>query len=358
VVGFLKRVFKEVQEDAVFTWAAALAYSWLFALFPFMIALLTLAPYLPGETKQNVLDETRTAVAQNAGGQAAEAIVQNVQDVMTNTQGGLLSLGLVLAIWSASGGMAMTMTALDKTYEVTCDRSFVKQRLLAIALTLATMVLILLVAVLLPIGGAITKYFENRGVLGPFAAWTILIARYLIALGLLFAVVSLMYYFGPNIKQKYQAITPGAAFAVVIWIVMGIGFSIYVTQFGNFNKTYGTLGAVIVLLLFFYLSATVLLIGAEVNSVVDFTVLQVQPGTRDFTGEIEAAKASQQMPSSTATINSPGVTPGVPKPNAGAPALAGLPGRTVEAPAGWWKWAAAAVATGWLADRADRRTAR
>src|SRR3569623_3104811 len=113
---------------------------------------------------------------------------------MSHQQGGLLSVGLILALWGASGGMTMTMSALDKAYYVTCARSFIKQRLVAIGLTVATAILILAVLVLLPIGTAIIEYLGKLGHLGGAAKLGINILRYVVAAGLAFVTVSLIYY--------------------------------------------------------------------------------------------------------------------------------------------------------------------
>jgi membrane protein len=287
---FAKKVWSEVTEDEVFTWGSALAYSWLFAIFPFMIFLLTLAPYLPGQAKEKAMSHVEGVAYTSLGGEAGYNIVKSVQDVMSQQKGGLLSLGLVLALWGASGGMSMTMSALDKAYYVHCNRSFLKQRLVAIALTIAAAVLILAVMFLLPIGTAVLTYLTNHGHLGIVGKILIDILRYALALSLLFTIVALIYYFGPCIRQKWQSITPGAVFTVAVWIILGLIFSFYVTHFGNFNKTYGALGAAIILLLFFYINAVVLLIGAEINSVIDFETLNIKPGATDLTQAKAKAK--------------------------------------------------------------------
>jgi membrane protein len=289
-VEFAKKVWAEVTKDDVFTWGSALAYAWIFAIFPFMIFLLTLAPYLPGNVKKEAIDGVKNVASSSVGGTTADQVASSVNDVMSHQKGGLLSVGLILALWGASGGMSMTMSALDKAYYVQCTRSFIKQRAVAIGLTVATAVLILVVLFLLPIGAGIISYLAKHGHLGGGGKFLINAVRYIVALGLLFTVVSMIYYFGPCIKQKYQAITPGAVFTVVVWILGGVGFAIYVTKFGNFNATYGALGGAIILLLFFYINAVVLLIGAEVNSVIDFETLNVEKGTSDLT----QAKAKAQ----------------------------------------------------------------
>ena len=286
---FAKKVWAEVTKDDVFTWGSALAYAWIFAIFPFMIFLLTLAPYMPGNLKDKAMGAVENAAWSSVGGDAGQKIVDNVNEVMSKQKGGLLSFGLILALWGASGGMVMTMNALDKAYYVQSSRSFIKQRAIAIGLTLATVVLILAVLFLLPIGTAIIEYLAKHGHLGGFGKFLVNLLRYGVALVMLFGIVSLIYYFGPSLKQKYQAITPGAVFTVVVWILGGIGFYFYVTKFSNFNATYGTLGAAIIMLLFFYINAVVLLIGAEVNSVLDFETLNVEKGATD----ISQAKAKK-----------------------------------------------------------------
>jgi membrane protein len=280
---FAKKVWTEISKDDVFTWGSALAYAWIFAIFPFLVFVLTLAPYLPGGVQERILSEIANVTYSSMGKDTADQIYTSVKDVMTNQKGGLLSLGLILALWGASGGMVMTMSALDKAYYVQCTRGFVKQRAVAMGLTVGTAILILTVMLLLPIGTGIIEYLAKQGHLGLVGKILINIVRYAVALGLLFLIVSMIYFFGPCIKAKWQAVTPGAVFTVATWIILGFGFAYYVQNFGNFNATYGALGGAIILLLFFYINAVVLLIGAEINSVVDFETLNVERGTADLT---------------------------------------------------------------------------
>jgi len=278
-IGFFKKLWAEVNEDEVFTWGSALAYAWIFAIFPFLIFLLTLAPYLPGTTKNKVMDQVSHVAETSLGGQGGETLFNSVKEVMSHQQGGLLSIGLILALWGASGGMSMTMSALDKAYFVTCSRSFIKQRLIAIGLTIAAAVLILAVIFLLPIGTALLSHLH----LGWAGTILINVIRYIVAIALLMIIVAIIYYFGPCIKRKWQSITPGAIFTVAVWLILGFAFAFYVTHFGNFNATYGALGGAIILLLFFYINAVVLVIGAEINSIIDFETLDIKRGAMDIT---------------------------------------------------------------------------
>src|SRR3954471_2443925 len=115
---FAKKVWSEVTKDDVFTWGSALAYAWIFAIFPFMIFMLTLAPYLPGNVKQQATDAVKDVATSSVGGDTGAQVEKSVKDVMSKQKGGLLSFGLILALWGASGGMVMTMNALDKAYYV------------------------------------------------------------------------------------------------------------------------------------------------------------------------------------------------------------------------------------------------
>lgn len=280
---FAKRIWKEVNDDAVFVWAAALAYAWLFAIFPFFIFLLTLLPYLPPQVKAQAETPIRDGLYQWLPAQSAQLVWDNIYEVMHQTHTGLLSIGILVTIWAASGGMNMTMAALDKVYDHGKPRPFYRQRPLAVLMTLVVATLIVAVLILLPIGTTVTRYVQRHDFMhvsqGLIWAWNA--ARYSLALLLLVCVLTIVYYFGPNVRQRFQVITPGAAFTLMTWLILGFGFRFYVDKFGKYDKTYGTVGGVAVLLLLFYIDAIVLLVGAEINSEMDFA-LGVPRGSSDF----------------------------------------------------------------------------
>jgi membrane protein len=289
--GFTKRVWEEVEDDHLFTWAAALAYSWLFAIFPFMIFLMTLLPYLPAEMKATAFDEIRGMVYQVFPEPAANAfwgnIEQAVRNLLDQKEGKLVPrlLGLGLALWAASGGMAMSMTALDMCYEVHRGRPFYINRPLAIGMTIVVALFLLMVVCLLPIGTFVRKWLlqhhewwrDKQELLVLFD-----LIRWPLAVLFLIAALSVLYQKGPSIKRRWTWITPGGVFCVAVWIGLGLLFRLYVTKYGKYNETYGTVGGVVVLLLFFYIDAVVLLVGAEINSEIDFKVLGVDRGSRDY----------------------------------------------------------------------------
>jgi membrane protein len=285
VLTFAKRVWQQIWEDNLLTWASALAYSWLFAVFPFMIFVLSLLPYLPAGTKQQAREEINQFVHQLPQ-QAADTVWKNVETVLEQPKGGFLIVGLAVAVWAASGGMAMTMAALDKCYELESGRPFYKQRGIALLLTLVVAVLLLLVVVLLPVGTFVKAWITDprRGYVDPKSPLLVVfdVIRWGAALLFMVSALTAVYHIGPSIKHRFHWVTPGAVFSVVVWVVLGLVFRTYVNKYGKYEQTYGTVGGVAVLLLFFYVDSLVLLIGAEINSEIDFEVLKVKRGTRDF----------------------------------------------------------------------------
>ena len=191
---FIKRVWSQIDEDTVFTWGAALAYSWMFAVFPFLIFLLSLVPFVPETYKPSVRDNVTQMIDKAFPGDAASILRKQVDNLFEKpSAGGFLSFGLLLTIWAASGGMAMTMSALDKAYDIEKSRNYFKQRIIAIALTMAVAILMLLVMILLPIGSAavawMDKHMGGLGILG----WIFNIARLPIAIVLLLFVVAMIW---------------------------------------------------------------------------------------------------------------------------------------------------------------------
>jgi membrane protein len=282
----LKSIGREVLDDNLSMWASAMAYSWLFAIFPFLIFLLSLLPQLPASAKDAVkVEMMRWVYSDMVPKQAADTIWENVKGLLSKPQHALLSLGLLLTLWGASGGIRTTITAIERCYDLPEGRPFYKQLPLAILLTILVSCLVISLMLVIPIGTIAIHWIERHG--STFVSSPILIfwktVRYPLGLLLMFSVLHLLYHYGPSIRQKRVYITPGAVFCVAIWMALGLLFRFYVDRFGKYNETYGTVGGVAILLLFFYIDSLVLLVGAEINSEIDFAVLRVPRGHRDFT---------------------------------------------------------------------------
>lgn len=277
---FVKRIYTEVGDDGVFNMAAAVAFYWLLAIFPLLIFLTSLASVMPEGAKLRTKAKLVDWIYSNLAKEAADAVWLNVKDIIETPRGGLLSVGLLLTLWTASNGMNATMTALDRCYNVTKPRPFIQQRGVAILITLATVLIALLVIVLLPITSLVLAYFQRSETYVPEFAQTgtrmfIDVCRYGVGVTLVILLVSSIFQFGVSIRRRWTLVTPGAVFAVFGVMAMAYGFNWYVAHFGaaSYNKTYGALGGVVILLFLFYLYAVVFLIGAEINSEIDFAVL-------------------------------------------------------------------------------------
>jgi membrane protein len=287
-VSFVLRVWRQGSEDYLMTWASALAYAWLFAVFPFFVFLMTLVPYLPIKAKASVGAELHDIVYLFPK-QAADAIWSNLDQHLLNAPPGiswLRGVGIVLALWSASSGMATTMSAFDRCYELRESRPYYRQRGLAITITVVIAVLILLVVLLLPVGTVVKNWIIRQHLpgLGYRSPWMIAfdVARWALAVPFMISILTVLYHWGPYVKHRFNWLTPGAVFSIVVWVLLGFGFRYYLNHFANFNKTYGTVGGAAVMLLVFYIDAAVLLWGAEINSEIDFEVLKVRRGSRNF----------------------------------------------------------------------------
>jgi membrane protein len=181
--------------------------------------------------------------------------------------------------------MSMTMSALDRCYDVKQTRSYVRQRAVAIALTLGVTVGALILILLLPVGEAVGKWATSSGAITKPIGLAFNAIRYLLSIVFALGVAAFIYQFGPNIRQRFNLFSPGAIFTTVVWILTNLIFRFYIDRYARYDQTYGTVGGAAILLLFFYIDGLVLLVGAEINSEIDFERLGISPGSTDFTGK-------------------------------------------------------------------------
>jgi membrane protein len=267
-MGLLEVVRKSVSDfidDDMSTYASALAYQVLFSIFPFIIFLIALLGFFHLPQFFDWLREQGEYFLPEQATQPVNAVIVELQ----RQSGGLLSVGVLLALWSASAAVRATMNALNVAYDVEEGRPAWKLYPLSIIYTIGIAAMLILAAALMVVGPQAMQWLAQKfGVENIFVTlWTWL--RLPIALGLMMLVVAVIYYVAPNVKQRFRVITPGAVVAVVVWAAISIAFDLYVKNFSNYSAMYGSIGAIIVLLLYFFISAAVLLLGAEVNAVID-----------------------------------------------------------------------------------------
>ena len=289
-----KRAFKEMGQDHLTLLAGGVAYAWFLALFPGLIAAVMVYGLVtdPAEVQQQV-----ESFASGLPNSAQELLSKQMKNIAPGSGGGLsfgLILSLALALWSASAGIAGLVEAVNIAYDEDETRSFVKKRGLAIALTIGFLILIAVAIGLVAVLPIVLDSIRLGGVDQPFVA----IGRFVALVVVMLFALALLYRIGPDRDApKIRWATSGALIATVIWIIASVGFSLYVNNFGSYDKTYGSLAGVVVLLLWFWITALVVLLGAEINAEAGGqTAKDSTKGPPEPMGQRGAVKADQPPP--------------------------------------------------------------
>ena len=287
-VELSKRVWKEIQEDEVFGRAAELSYYFLLALFPFLIFLTSVIGFFLGSgtgTRHALFDYLARVMPPSA----YQLISSTMTEVSSSSGGGKLSFGIIAALWAASNGLSAITTSLNVAYDVKEGRPWWKQRLTAIGLTMALSVLIIGALVLVVFGGRIGEGLAAAYGLGDAFALGWKIVQWPLVLAAMTFAFALIYYFAPDLrKQTWTWLTPGAAIGVALWLLVSVAFRIYLHFFDSYSATYGSLGAVIILMLWLYFTGAAVLVGGEINSEIENAAAQQ--------GEPEAKEKAEKAP--------------------------------------------------------------
>ncbi|MCG7336819.1 YihY/virulence factor BrkB family protein [Sporosarcina sp. ACRSM] len=260
--GFGKELLVRIKKVDVTGLGSQLAFFFLLSLFPLLIFIMTLLPFLNLDQAQIFLF-IRDYAPENVG----ILIEQTLREVLENRNGGLLSIGVLATIWSASKGMNALTKALNRSYFTEETRSFIVARGMSVAFTIM-LIAVFIVALVLPIFGEQIGViaFSAFGMEDDFLTlWNNL--RWTIPPILIFCVFTVIYWIVPDIKVRFKSALPGAVFATIGWIVTSLGFSFYVSSFANYSKTYGSIGTIIVLMMWLYFSAIILMLGGQLNAV-------------------------------------------------------------------------------------------
>jgi membrane protein len=275
LVQFFKLTFKEVGEDHVMAFAGNLTYKALFAVFPFFTFLLSLLGIFQAtDLVKSMVDELSSVAPQAATNFIEEQLLGITQSQAESafTFGAIISI--LLALWGVSGAFRSVMEAMNVMYEVEEDRPFWKVYALSIFMSLAVAVLLIGALVLVVFGETIGVTVADLVGLGSVFAliWSI-VQWPVVALVVLFA-FALIYYFAPAAKQRFRWISPGSILAFAFWLIFSLLFSLYASTFGgsSYNETYGSLAGVIILMLYVYYSALIMLVGAEMNQVIEWHI--------------------------------------------------------------------------------------
>ncbi|AMG62613.1 YihY/virulence factor BrkB family protein [Staphylococcus lugdunensis] len=261
--NFISYLIYRIGKDDASGLAAQMTYHFVLALFPMLIFLLTLLPLFQIDPQQ-----VKDMVSQNAPAETASVVSKIFNDITKNASGSILSVGLILTIWSASNGMTAIMNSFNVAYDVEDGRNPIVLKLLSVVFTVV-MGLVLAVALTLPTFGTFIKdhLFGAIG-LDKQVAWIFDLIRVILPFIIILLLFITLYSVAPNVKTKIKSVFPGALFTSIIWLLGSFGFGWYLSNFGNYSKTYGSLAGIIILLLWLYITCFIIIIGAEINAII------------------------------------------------------------------------------------------
>jgi membrane protein len=266
VSQFFRDLNHEVTEDNVFNGAAALGFYLTLAIFPALILMMTIIPYLPvDQVDQAIMDMLRQALPS----EAHEMVAGVVREVTANRRGGLLSFGLLATLWAASSGMYAIMQQLNITYDVEEERNFIRARATALILSILFILLMIGAFTLIVLGGVIQEWLRSQFGFGDVVLVLFAAIRWVLILFALLIGFAMIYRYAPNVEQKFKFVSPGSVIGVALLIAASLGFAFYTSNFGNYGATYGSLGAMIILMLWLYIAGLVILLGSEINVLVE-----------------------------------------------------------------------------------------
>ena len=281
------RTYKEILADDLLNLAAQQAYYFFFALFPALLTLISIASFFP---IHNLIEETVNLLGRVAPPEVLTIIGEQITKISQSDHGGILTFAFLLTLWSTSGAMVSIISTLNAAYDIIEGRPLWRVRVLAIVLTVGIALFILVSIALVLAGPTLAEHIANSMHLGPAFKWASWILQWPIVFTLVATAIGLIYYFAPDAEQDWIWITPGSVIATLLWVVASLGLKLYIGYVGHYNETYGTLGAFIVLLTWFYLSGLAILIGAEVNAEIEHAspygkaVGEKVPGERKIIG--------------------------------------------------------------------------
>src|SRR5881398_429252 len=263
VKGAFARTYSDIQNNHTMQMAAALSYYFVLSLFPALIFLSAVVAYLP---VPDLFNEALALMGRFLPADSMGLVRRVLADVVSPNKGTFLSFGVIGTVWAASGGFAAAIEALNIAYEVKDDRPFWKTRPLAIGLAFVTGSLLLTALSVMVVGPRFGEWLAARVHLSALFVFLWPYLHWAIAIGFAVLAVEALYFLAPNVKQRFLATLPGAILAVGCWIGLSYLLGVYFRHFANFNKTYGTLGAAVALMVWLYWTGFAMLVGAELNS--------------------------------------------------------------------------------------------
>lgn len=289
VLELCKRIWKRIDYDDIWGRAAQLAYNFFLAVFPLLLFMISILGFLASRGTA-LRQQLFSALEQALPPAAFQLTSHTLNEIINSSGGGKTAFGALFFLWSATSGTTTMMSVLSAAYRVHDSRPWYKFRAIALGLTVSLCVLVFLALTLVLFGGQFAQLVGNKLGIGSVAvvAWKVM--QWLLALLALALAFSLIYYFGPDVQeQHWYWITPGSVAGVLLWFASSVGFRIYLQFFNNYSKTYGSLGTVIILLLWFYVTGLVFLLGGEINAEIEHSAAERGHPEAKAPGEKKAA---------------------------------------------------------------------
>lgn len=279
-------LINEFLEDSLLNKASSLAYNFMLALFPGALFLFTLIAYIPvNNFQEKLLELLRTILPTYA----YLALETTIEDIIKHQNAGLLSLGFVTALYFATNGVSNLMQAFNNSSLILEKRTWLKRRSIAMLLTVVISMALIVAIVVMIAGESVISYLQSHiASKSHFWIYLLTLSRWLIIVAIFFVSISILYRYGPSHKLKWAFLSPGAILATGLAILTSWGFTYYINNFASYNKIYGSIGAIIVVMLWLYLNSLILLIGFELNASIDLSkrnLKLVKPRFNSFRAE-------------------------------------------------------------------------
>ena len=255
--------WKGLMEGAITTRASSLAFNFFLAFFPSIIVFLTLIPYIPVNGLQETLMELLNVVLPPS---TNEITFQALDDIINNTRAGLLSIGFLLALYFSTNGINSLIEAFNASYHIRENRPIIQQRILSLGLTLLLSFMLIIAMGLIIFGKFAVSYLTEYKLITQYAGELILYGKWFTILLVLLLGISILFHLGPSIKSKWKLFTPGSILATLGIIITSIGFNYYINHFSQYNKIYGSIGTLMIILIWMYFNSIILLTGFELNA--------------------------------------------------------------------------------------------
>ena len=255
--------WKGLMEGAITTRASSLAFNFFLAFFPSIIVFFTLIPYIPIQGLQETLMDLLSVVLPPS---TNEITSSTLDDIINNPRGGLLSIGFVLALYFSTNGISSLIEAFNSSYHIKETRPLIQQKLLSLGLTLLLSLMLIIAISSIIFGKLAVSYLTEYKLISDYAGKLILYGKWFTMLVMLFFGISILFHLGPSLKSKWKLFTPGSIFATNFIITTSIGFNYYINHFSQYNKVYGSIGTLMIILLWMYFNSIILLTGFELNA--------------------------------------------------------------------------------------------